>query len=64
MSIAQTWHEVDELSETAQDRVARLKKYLGKLLAIKIKNQVDIENARKELISISNIVNNVQDDDL
>lgn len=64
MNIAQTWHEVDEPSETAQDRVARLKKYLGGLIAIKIRNQVDIENAQEELISISNIEKGVSDDEL
>lgn len=64
MSIAKTWHDVDEPSETAQDRVARLKKYLSGLLVIKIKNQSDIEKARKELVSISNIEKGVSDNDL
>ena len=64
MNIAHTWHDVDEPSETAQDRALRLKKYLSGLLAIKIKTQVDIETARKELVSISNISRGVNDNDL
>ena len=64
MNIASTWHDVDEPSETAQDRALRLKKYLSGLLLIRIKNQVDIETARKELVSISNISKGVNDNDL
>ncbi len=64
MNIASTWHDVDEPSETAQDRALRLKKYLSGLLLIRIKNQVDIETARKELVSISNISKDVNDNDL
>ena len=64
MSIAQTWHDVDEPSETQQDRVARLKEYLSGLLAIRIRNEVDIKTAQKELVLISNIDKNVDDNDL
>ena len=64
MNISTTWHDVDEPSKFAQDRVVELVQALSKLVAIKIKNEEDILSKATELRNISGITKDVNDDDL